>query len=373
MDIIRIHDKEFRPYISAYQIKKIINRLAHEIAGDMAQSTPLFVCILNGSFIFASDLIKNYPHNCEITFVKLSSYQGMSSSQKVTELIGLHKDVSGRDVIILEDIVDTGNTLQEIYHIFESKNVRSLHIATLFFKPKAYKKDLKISYIGLSIPNKFIVGYGLDYDELGRNIPEIYQLNDIPNMINLVLFGKPGAGKGTQATFLKEKYNLVHISTGDLFRYNLKNGTELGKLAQSYMDKGELVPDEVTIKMLQQEVENNPKANGFIFDGFPRTIAQAQALENFLLSKDMEIHATLALEADDEVLISRLIERGKVSNRTDDQDENKIRNRFIEYNQKTAPLIEFYKKQGKYQAINGIGTIEEITSRLSEAIDKLNK
>lgn len=190
-------------------------------------------------------------------------------------------------------------------------------------------------------------------------------------MTNLVLFGKPGAGKGTQAVFLKEKYNLIHISTGDLFRFNIKNETELGKLAQSFMDKGDLVPDEVTIKMLESEVNANPNAKGFIFDGFPRTIAQAQALDTFLEGKNLSITATLALDADDEILIQRLLERGKVSGRTDDQDEEKIRNRFVEYNEKTAPLIAYYQKQNKLKTINGIGSIEEITQRLSNEIDTL--
>jgi adenylate kinase len=190
-------------------------------------------------------------------------------------------------------------------------------------------------------------------------------------MINLVLFGKPGAGKGTQAAFLKERYNLVHISTGDVFRFNMKNGTALGKLAQSYMDKGELVPDEVTIDMLQAEVEKNPGAAGFIFDGFPRTTAQAEALDRFLNSRDMHISATIALEADDEILVQRLLERGKESGRSDDQDESKIRYRFDEYNQKTAPLRSFYEAQGKFHSVNGIGQISEITGRLAAIIDAL--
>lgn len=188
-------------------------------------------------------------------------------------------------------------------------------------------------------------------------------------MTNIVLFGKPGAGKGTQAAFLKEKYGLVHISTGDIFRYHIKNETELGRLVRSYTDRGDLVPDDVTIKMLQEEVAKNPDAKGFIFDGFPRTIAQAEALDAFLASKDMKIHGTLALEADDEVLVERIIGRGKVSGRADDQDETKIRNRFAEYNEKTAPLIAYYQQQGKYYPIDGIGSIEEITQRLSQAID----
>ena len=193
----------------------------------------------------------------------------------------------------------------------------------------------------------------------------------VKKMINIVLFGKPGAGKGTQAEFLKDKYNLVHLSTGDIFRFNIKNDTDLGKLAKTYMDKGDLVPDAVTIQMLQSEVEKNPQAAGFLFDGFPRTIAQAEALDTFLVSKGEEITATIALDADDEILVQRLLERGKTSGRPDDQDEEKIRNRYQEYNEKTAPLIHFYEGQNKYYAVNGIGTIQEITERLSLIIDKL--
>ena len=190
-------------------------------------------------------------------------------------------------------------------------------------------------------------------------------------MINIVLFGKPGAGKGTQAEFLKEKYNLTHLSTGDIFRYNIKNNTELGQLAKTYMDKGDLVPDSVTIQMLQSEVEKNPDSDGFLFDGFPRTIAQAEALDAFLKSKNQKITATVALEADDNILVARLLERGKTSGRPDDQDEEKIRNRYQEYNEKTAPLIDYYKAQGKFHAVDGIGSIAEVTERLNNVFDKL--
>ena len=190
-------------------------------------------------------------------------------------------------------------------------------------------------------------------------------------MINIVLFGKPGAGKGTQAEFLKEKYNLVHLSTGDIFRFNMKNDTDLGKLAKSYIHNGNLVPDEVTINMLQAEVEKHLDAKGFLFDGFPRTTPQAGALDAFLKSKSWEVTATIALEADDEILVKRLLERGKTSGRADDQDEDKIRKRYQEYNEKTAPLIDFYTEQNKFHAVNGIGTIEEVTERLSEVIDTL--
>lgn len=371
MELIKINDKTFEPYVSAEELNQIAERMASEVYQDLQESRPIFIAVLNGSFMFAADFLRHYKGECEISFVKMASYQGTQSTGKIHQLIGLSTPVEGRDVVILEDIIDTGNTLEEIYRLFENQKVKSFRIATLFFKPDAYKKNLKIDYVGKPIPNRFIVGYGLDFDEIARNLPQVYQLNTSLTMTNLVLFGKPGAGKGTQAAFLKDKYNLVHISTGDIFRYNIKNETKLGKLAQSYMDKGDLVPDEVTIQMLQEEVEKKPNAEGFIFDGFPRTIAQAEALDAFLSSKGMRIHGTLALEADDEVLIKRLVERGKVSGRTDDQDEEKIRNRFTEYNEKTAPLIAFYQAQGKYHPINGIGTIEEITTRLSETIDKL--
>lgn len=190
-------------------------------------------------------------------------------------------------------------------------------------------------------------------------------------MINIVLFGKPGAGKGTQAEFLKGKYNLTHLSTGDIFRFNIKNETELGKLARTYMDNGDLVPDEVTIKMLQSEVDKNQDSAGFLFDGFPRTIAQAQALDAFLTTKNEKITATIALDADDEVLVARLLERGKTSGRVDDQDEEKIRNRYQEYNDKTAPLMEYYANQNKFYSVNGIGSIADITERLSAVIESL--
>ncbi|OEK08076.1 adenylate kinase [Flavivirga aquatica] len=190
-------------------------------------------------------------------------------------------------------------------------------------------------------------------------------------MTNLVLFGPPGAGKGTQANFLKEKYNLVHISTGDVFRFNIKNETALGMLAKSYIDKGELVPDQVTIDMLNAEVEKNADANGFIFDGFPRTNPQAETLDKLMESKDSQIDAMIALEVDDEVLVQRLLERGKTSGRADDADESIIRNRVKEYYDKTAILKDYYADQNKYFGVDGIGSIEDITVRLSTVIDAL--
>ena len=191
-------------------------------------------------------------------------------------------------------------------------------------------------------------------------------------MKNFVLFGKPGSGKGTQAEHLSEKYKLYHISTGDLFRKNISQNTNLGLLAQSYMDKGELVPDEVTIKMLENEIKENPQSKGFLFDGFPRTIAQAESLDKFLKSIDMQINATIALDVDEEELISRIIDRGKTSNRSDDQDIEKIQNRFNEYNMKTSILSRYYKDQKKFFEVDGSGSVDEITKRLFELIDSFN-
>jgi adenylate kinase len=188
-------------------------------------------------------------------------------------------------------------------------------------------------------------------------------------MINLILFGKPGSGKGTQAEFVKNKYDLIHISTGDLFRNNISNNTELGLLAKSYMDKGDLVPDEVTIKMLESEVNNHPNANGFIFDGFPRTTVQAEILDQFLITLKLSISMTIALEVDENLLIERLISRGKDSGRSDDQDRTKIQNRFDEYNKKTSPLINYYKNQNKFFDVDGVGDINEISSRIFNTID----
>ncbi|WP_116524099.1 adenylate kinase [Seonamhaeicola aphaedonensis] len=369
--MIKLHDKFFKPLISAAQIEKAIDRLVKEISADLGDEIPVFVGILNGSFMLTSDFVKKYPKPCEVTFIKLASYEGLQSSEDIQRLIGLTQDLTGRTVIILEDIIDTGKTLAEVYRIFKNEKVKTLKIATLFYKPEAYKKDFKLHYVGIEIPDKFIVGYGLDYDNLGRDLPEVYQIKETQHMTNLVLFGPPGAGKGTQAEFLKEKYNLVHISTGDVFRYNIKNETALGMLAKSYMDKGALVPDQVTIDMLNAEVEKNADANGFIFDGFPRTDAQAKALDELMDTKDSAINAMIALEVDDEVLVKRLLERGKTSGRADDADESIIRNRIKEYYNKTAILKDYYSAQNKYFGVDGVGSIEDITVRLSGVIDNL--
>ncbi|MEN9743043.1 MAG: hypothetical protein RLZZ65_848 [Bacteroidota bacterium] len=188
-------------------------------------------------------------------------------------------------------------------------------------------------------------------------------------MLNIVLFGPPGAGKGTQSERLIEKYGLVHLSTGDVFRANIKGETELGKLAKSYMDAGQLVPDEVTINMLRSEVVKHEQPKGFIFDGFPRTNAQAEALDTFLASLNTEITLMLALEVEENELKSRLLKRAEVSGRADDADPAVIEKRITVYNQETAPVKAFYQAQNKFVAIDGIGSIDEITQRLFTALD----
>ena len=187
-------------------------------------------------------------------------------------------------------------------------------------------------------------------------------------MLNLVIFGPPGAGKGTQSANLVAKYQLVHLSTGDLLRAEIAGATALGLEAKSLMDQGKLVPDEVVVGMIANKIDSNPSAKGFIFDGFPRTTQQAKALDNMLAEKKSAIVVTLALEVDQEELTKRILERGKASNRTDDQDEAIIRNRIAEYTAKTAPLKNYYLEQGKLVALNGIGEVNAIFDALCGAI-----
>ncbi len=176
LKMIQLHDKQFVPFISAEEIDFAIATMAAQVESDFADEIPVFVGVLNGAFMVVSDFMKHYKKPCEVSFIKLASYEGTASTNEVKQLIGLNQDLSGRTVIVIEDIVDTGNTVLELKELFKKQNVKHFKIATLFFKPEAYKKEVKIDYVGIRIPNKFIVGFGLDYDGLGRNLPEVYQL-----------------------------------------------------------------------------------------------------------------------------------------------------------------------------------------------------
>jgi len=190
-------------------------------------------------------------------------------------------------------------------------------------------------------------------------------------MLNIVLFGPPGAGKGTQSEKIIAKYNLVHLSTGDLFRKHLKEGTDLGKKAQSFMDEGRLVPDEVVIGMVDDKMESTAGAAGFIFDGFPRTVPQAEALDRLLTEKGESISLMLLLDVPKEELIKRIQERGKTSGRTDDQDLEKINTRIEVYEQETLPVAEYYQQQNKLRKIHGVGGIEKIFDDICQEIDAI--
>jgi len=192
-------------------------------------------------------------------------------------------------------------------------------------------------------------------------------------MLNIVLFGPPGAGKGTQSAKLIEKYSLTHISTGDLFRKHLSEGTELGQLAKKYMDEGNLVPDQVVIDMVDDKIKDSGDIKGIIFDGFPRTVAQAEALDTLLNGKNTPVTGMIALEVPEDELKNRILERGKTSGRADDQDIAKVENRIQVYKNETLPVAEYYKGQGKFASINGVGSIDSIFDSICAEINQLNK
>lgn len=176
MNTVKVKDKTFELYIEETKILESIHRVAKEIDRDMMNKNPLFLVILNGAFMFAADLFKKLSTDCEISFVKLASYQGTQSSEDIKELIGINNELSGRHIIIVEDIVDTGITLEQLHHTLKSHEPASINMATLLFKPEAFKKDYEIRYVGLEISNEFVVGYGLDYNNHGRNLPHIYKI-----------------------------------------------------------------------------------------------------------------------------------------------------------------------------------------------------
>lgn len=176
--MIQLHDKQFVPFISAKEIEFAIAKMVAQVEADFADETPVFVGVLNGAFMVVSDFLKQYKKPCEVSFIKMASYEGTATTNEIKQLIGINQNLTGRTVVLIEDIVDTVNTLVELKELFKKQNVKHFKIATLFFKPEAYTKDIKIDYIGIRIPNKFIVGFGLDYDGLGRNLPEVYKLKE---------------------------------------------------------------------------------------------------------------------------------------------------------------------------------------------------
>lgn len=341
---------------------------------DYRGQQPIFIAVLNGAFMFASDLIKRTYFDSEISFVKLSSYDGMKSTGNVKEIIGLNTNIKNRPVIILEDIVDTGYTLQAILNEVKKHEPSDIKVASLLFKPAALKVKINIDYVGIEIPNDFVVGYGLDYMGRGRNLEDIYKVVDIKKQLediklNIVLFGPPGAGKGTQARLLMEKYNLVHISTGDLLRMEIADETALGLEAKKSIDKGELVSDEIVIEMIAKLLDKNKNAKGFIFDGFPRTTVQAKALDKMLEEKNCYIDLMITLEVDKEEIIQRILKRGKESGRADDQNREVIENRLKVYEKITTPVINYYEGQNKFIPVKGVGSINEIFEKLCTIVD----
>lgn len=377
MDTIQVLDKKFSISIPEAEVLKKIDAVAAKINRDMAGKNPIFLAVLNGAFIFAADLMRRITIPCEISFVKLASYQGTTSSGKVTEVIGINENLAGRTVIIVEDIVETGLTIQQMMESLGTRNPESVHVCTLLLKPERLTVDINLEYVAMRIPNDFILGYGLDYNQQGRGLRDIYTLvpeNDTPkqnNMKNIVIFGAPGSGKGTQSDLLIKKYGLNHISTGDVLRAEIKNGTELGKIAKQYIDDGMLVPDSLIVDMLAGVYDTyGPAHKGVIFDGFPRTVPQAEALKKMLADRGHKVAAMIELDVPEEELMKRLIKRGEESGRSDDNAET-IKKRLDVYHSQTSPLIDWYQNDGIRHQINGLGELDRIFGDICQVIDEL--
>ena len=373
MEKIRLFDKTFKLYIPNAKIEKAIDEVAAKINADNAGCTdiPVILCVLNGSMMFTSALMKRLNFTCELVSIKLASYAGTSSTGKVKEMMGFTSDVSGRRVIVVEDIVDTGNTIVTLAEKLKEHKAREVKICTLLFKPESYTKDVKLDYVGLSIPNAFIVGYGLDYNEVGRNFEDIYVIDNEPEKMKYyVLFGPPGAGKGTQASAMVERYNLHHISTGDLLRKEIAAGTALGLQAKALIEDGRLVPDAVVVGMIESEFKTVKGVKGFLLDGFPRTIAQAEALDAMLAKGGEEVTAVVSIMIPDQMIIDRISHRAAIEGRADDANVEIIKHRIETYHSQTEPEIAYYEKNGKYHEVDGVGTIEEVRDRIFSLVDK---
>ena len=374
---LHILDKVFRPLISHEEIDKAIDRVARQMNLDYADCTDehpaILLCTLNGAVIFVAELLKRLHFPLIFKACKLSSYSGTQSTGSVRTDIPLSADLIGRRVIIVEDIVDSGATIETLVSQLKGLDVKEIRICTLLVKPEVYKKSIKLDYVAMEIPNRFIVGYGLDYNELGRNTRDIYVLDDTKTdktMKYYVLFGPPGAGKGTQAGSMVERYHLCHLSTGELLRSEIAAGTPLGLQAKALIEAGNLVPDEVVEGMIEARFRSTKDVEGFLLDGFPRTIAQARALDAMLARSGESVTACVSLMIPDPLIHERIAHRANIEGRADDARPEVVSNRVKTYHEKTEPLIEYYRQAERYHEIDGVGSIEDVRSRIFSVMDQ---
>ena len=255
--------------------------------------------------------------------------------------------------------------------LLDKEGASEVRICTLLLKPEVYDKPVKLDYVGMEIPNAFIVGFGLDYNELGRNIRDIYVIDEQP-MKYYILFGPPGAGKGTHAGAIAQKYNLKHISTGELLRAEISAGTELGKQAKTLIDAGSLVPDSIVEGMIETAFDTVKGVDGFLLDGFPRNLAQAADLDRILERRGESVTAVVGLMIDDNTIRQRIKGRAMIEGRADDASDETVSNRIRTYHNQTEPLIGYYKDAGKYwEADVDGGTIEENRERVLTLMEKI--
>ena len=371
---ILVKDRYFVPYIPYERLEKAIDDVAERINQDFKHfdGTPIILCVLNGSILFTGELMKRLNFPCEFSSIRLSSYEGTLSTGVTRKVLGLTSSIKGRTVLVVEDIVDTGKTITDLHALLLDAGAADVKICTMLLKPEVYKKDLKLDYVAMEIENRFIVGFGLDYDQLGRNYKDIYILDDTKpkTMKHFLIFGPPGAGKGTQAARLIERFGLRHVSTGDLLRREIATGTPLGLKAKTLIDKGELVPDEVVEGMIASELDAHTDVKGFIFDGFPRTTAQAEHLDDMLAERGKQVDAVLSLMIPDQTVFERIRHRAEVENRVDDTKPEVIQNRIDTYHAKTEPVIAYYKGKGVYREIDGLGTIDEVFDKICAVMEE---
>jgi len=377
MKTIKILDRTFRLSISHEIIDEKVKAVAELLNKDYEGKNPAMVCILNGAYMFAADLTRYLTFQPEIIFARFSSYEGMDTTGKVRELMGVSVSLHGRDVIIVEDIVDTGITMHNVLPQFLAKGAKSVKICSFLQKPDKLKVDLKVDYVALQIPNEFIVGYGLDYNGMGRNYKDIYTVIDdnqtnYKNMKNIIIFGAPGSGKGTYSDEIKQRYGMSHISTGDVLRNEINNCTELGKIAKNYIDEGQLIPDSLMIDILASNYDSLDTSKGVIFDGFPRTIAQAEALKKMLKDRGNDLGIMIELIVDEETLMSRLLNRAQEQGRADDNEET-IRKRFNVYHSQTEPLAKWFENEGIRNTFIWKGSKDVMLDEIFKCIEDENE